>query len=408
MQVEDALGSGLLHLGVEVDVVPGAVLTLVLHLAGDEVPARLDAERAGHVHEEHIPRTGEGTAVLEDADRALGDLPDSGIVDDLDIVFGPLDERGGILQGRLFLCRKILQEELLVGHQELVGNALKDNGFRGIVGIFQDLRGDVVQVLAAQAAEDFAGPLVGMVRKELPYHLVIAHRAHQEGIALLHESVHVGVPERIFIGKTPVVGSPLLRSDLGEHHVFWRRHDVDSLRFDGMTGGELQRHLLIFTERHFAVAVKAVLLGPSQHVPETCAEEGPALGIGVFAERRIELGVIVDHEPNPGPCGRSAVRTEHLDVHLRRFGVVVYEVDFGVVGAFQHRLFRAFVTAEYLGVHEHGAGSWGVEPAQVEHRLGLAGPQEPPFAVRPGLYPGMVVVGMRPARGVHLAGRDAH
>ena len=59
-------------------------------------------------------------------------------------------------------------------------------------------------------------------------------------------------------------------------------------------------------------------------------------------------------------------------------------------------------------MHQHSAAGWGVEPPQVEHRFRLAGPEEMPPSVGPGLDPGVVVVGVRPARRVNLPGRDTH
>ena len=57
---------------------------------------------------------------------------------------------------------------------------------------------------------------------------------------------------------------------------------------------------------------------------------------------------------------------------------------------------------------EHGAGGGGVEPAQVHHGLGLAGADKVPCSVGPGLYPGVVALGMGPAGRINLAGRDTH
>ena len=65
------------------------------------------------------------------------------------------------------------------------------------------------------------------------------------------------------------------------------------------------------------------------------------------------------------------------------------------------------IIAEDAGMQQHRTANRGVEPRHVEAWLRLAGTQEIPFAIHPGLHPGMVVVGMRPAGGIDLAGRDA-
>ena len=57
---------------------------------------------------------------------------------------------------------------------------------------------------------------------------------------------------------------------------------------------------------------------------------------------------------------------------------------------------------------QHRAGGGGVEPAQVQHGLRLAGAQEPPLSVGPGFHPGVVAFRMGPTRGINLTGRNPH
>ena len=64
--------------------------------------------------------------------------------------------------------------------------------------------------------------------------------------------------------------------------------------------------------------------------------------------------------------------------------------------------------AEGAAVDQHGPGGGGVEPAPVQHRLRLAGPQEAPLALTQHLHPGVVVVAVGPAGGVHLPGGQTH
>ena len=64
--------------------------------------------------------------------------------------------------------------------------------------------------------------------------------------------------------------------------------------------------------------------------------------------------------------------------------------------------------AEGAAVDQHGPGGGGVEPAPVQHRLRLAGSQEAPLALAQHLHPGVVVVAVGPAGGVHLPGGQAH
>ena len=96
-------------------------------------------------------------------------------------------------------------------------------------------------------------------------------------------------------------------------------------------------------------------------------------------------------------CGADYVTVFHRHGERSACGIVRNHVDFGVVGRGFHHLLRAVVITEDLGVHQHSAAGRGVEPPQVEHRFRLTGPEEMPPSVGPGLDPGVVVVGVRPA-----------
>ena len=60
--------------------------------------------------------------------------------------------------------------------------------------------------------------------------------------------------------------------------------------------------------------------------------------------------------------------------------------------------------AEGAAVDQYGPGGGGVEPAPVQHRLRFTGAQEAPPALAQHLHPGVVVVAVGPAGGVHLPG----
>ena len=68
---------------------------------------------------------------------------------------------------------------------------------------------------------------------------------------------------------------------------------------------------------------------------------------------------------------------------------------------------RMAAGGKQAGVDEHGAPRRGIEPAAVELRLRLTGAQKPPAAAAQRLHPGMVVIAVRPARGIDLPGGDA-
>ena len=87
---------------------------------------------------------------------------------------------------------------------------------------------------------------------------------------------------------------------------------------------------------------------------------------------------------------------------------MVDHVNLGVAWCHAHHLLGTVVVAKSLGVHQHTARGTFVKPSQIQHWLRLAGTQEVPFAISPGLYPCMVIIGMRPTRRINLTGRNTH
>ena len=146
----------------------------------------------------------------------------------------------------------------------------------------------------------------------------------------------------------------------------------------------------------------------TQHVAQSCRQRRLSPAVGRFARHGEELGVIVKFELHGRTLHGAARRVGDRHGERSACGIVRNHVDFGVVGRGFHHLLRAVVITEDLGVHQHPAAGRGVEPPQVEHRFRLAGPEEMPPSVGPGLDPGVVVVGVRPAGRVDLPGRDAH
>ncbi len=150
------------------------------------------------------------------------------------------------------------------------------------------------------------------------------------------------------------------------------------------------------------------LRGPDQRVAAAGDERGAPLPVGRLRGDRVELGVVVDLVLHAGAGHGRTLGVDHADGRRGRRRVVVGDVDLGEELRAAHHLLGSLVAAEDVGVKQHGAAGRGVEPPQVEHRLGLARPEEVPLPVGPRLDPGVVVVGVGPARGVDLAGGDAH
>ena len=86
--------------------------------------------------------------------------------------------------------------------------------------------------------------------------------------------------------------------------------------------------------------------------------------------------------------------------------IVVDDIDLGVGRSIPDNFLWSVVATKGLRVDEHGTGNGSVEPREIEHRLRLAGSEEEPLAIYPSFYPSMVVIGVRPARGIDLASGD--
>ncbi len=166
--------------------------------------------------------------------------------------------------------------------------------------------------------------------------------------------------------------------------------------------------MVLFAQIQFVEGVIIALFCPDQQVAEPRVELGAAILVGFHLCQRVIFGVIVQFEAHGGVFGGQVVFVIYRDICRGRVGVVGEQVDAGVVRCALVDLFGTFVAAEDIGVYHHGAcGNIG-EPAHVEGGGGFAGAEEVPFAIDPDLDPGVVVVAVRPARGVALAGGDAN
>ena len=151
--------------------------------------------------------------------------------------------------------------------------------------------------------------------------------------------------------------------------------------------------------------------GVHQHGAEPELDGGTAVLVGGQLGDRREFGHIEQFKAHVGTGHGGAVGIGHRDGQSggRRVGgreVLQYR---GPLPAGRRRNIdrSGRVIAEHAGVNQHRAGRRTVEPSAVQPLLGLAGPHETPDAVDHRLNPGMVVVAMRPTRGVHLTRGDA-
>ena len=160
------------------------------------------------------------------------------------------------------------------------------------------------------------------------------------------------------------IGLFLFVRHFGGNRAVYRRDDIERDGFDvAWFLVEGDRHVIVFAERHLAVAELAVFGRPYQHVAFTGGEESLAIRIGFLVSDRVELGIVVDLELHIGSSGRQAVLVYDGDRRFGGRGIIVDHVDLGVAVGYVHHLFRPVVFAEYLRVHQHTAISRPVEPS---------------------------------------------
>ena len=226
---------------------------------------------------------------------------------------------------------------------------------------------------------------------------------------LCGERGDIGVADGVFAVEAAVVFRALGGRHLRQIRALGRGNDVDG-KGEFVADRVIQRHrrLRLPPERDLPDAEPPVADGRDEHVAQSCRQRRLSPAVGRFARHGEELGVIVKFELHGRTLHGTARRVGDRHGERSACGIVRNHIDFGVVGRGFHHLLRAVVITEDLGVHQHPAAGRGVEPPQVEHRFRLAGPEEMPPSVGPGLDPGVVVVGVRPAGRVDLPGRNAH
>ena len=222
------------------------------------------------------------------------------------------------------------------------------------------------------------------------------------------EGRNVGRADGVFNSKAAHILSGSLCRHLRQIVLANGRCDVHLAEVNaGSLAVECNHRFFVFPYREFYEAIVCSVRSPSQHVAQAGCDSGLAFGVGAGGLYGVELSVVVELELKVSVGNSIAFLVHHLDDGLLHGGVVACHVDFCVARSVAHHILRSVVATKHFGVHQHTARSRLVEPAQIENGLGLAGAEEIPFAVYPGLHPGVVVVGVSPARRVNLAGGNA-
>ena len=273
--------------------------------------------------------------------------------------------------------------------------------------------------------------LFAVVLQEFDDFRMVALAAVDHVVKLIRSEVFVLVFCRLRLGGEGLsvgfahfvlLGHPLLASQLrgGTHIVVQRlahrRNDIESLnqiacgRHPWVRAfvAQNQHQMVLLAQVELSVGIVVALFCPNQQVAESGVEFCTAVFIGFHLCKGVIFCIIVEFEAHGGVFGGQMALVIDGDISRGGVGVVGEQVDAGVVRRALVDLFGTFVAAEDVGVHHHRACGGIGEPAHIEFGIGLAGPEEPPFAIHPNLHPGVVVVAVRPTRGVALAGGNAH
>ncbi|CDE85959.1 unknown [Prevotella sp. CAG:891] len=284
---------------------------------------------------------------------------------------------------------------------------------------------EVAQVLVGEGFEQAQRGVVRTGFEQIKKRLPVAtrfhgQRAHTGKVELqaaakfgcasgVGKGVNVGGADGILVGHAAAVAFGHGRRNVGQVVVATWRNKVER-RGKGVAGAmrEFQVELRCLSGSELRKTITALVGSPHHHVAQPGENRGTTLGIGFGALHGVKFAVIVYFKIHLRTGYGASLFVDHRDSGTRCLGIVGRDVDFGIaIGACNHIL-GSVVSAKHLGVHEHTARGRLVEPSQVQHGFGFAGPEKIPFTVDPGLNPGVIVVGMCPARSVHLTRRNAH
>ena len=382
-------GNAFFRPAAQVYVHPGLALA-VLRLARDFVQAGGIAEGPAESHVEDIAAERVRTPGLPDGGRGGEELLGVASFHQGDAVPDPAGHGIRAVQARSDARSRHRAPEGPQGFQAHAGREEEGVGRAPVGGehVVQHLPGHVAAVFGGEHAQQEA-----------------AHfRVLREELVGIRVVMGMGGADGVFLGEAPAVRRVLFGGGAGGKGVLGRRDDVQ-------VGGENLAQAVVQAEGHglvggFGEAETIPFTGPDQQVAEARVQGRLPVGAGPVGGHGVEFGVVVDVERDRGAFhGLPAV--QHRDDGAAGGDIAADDVDLGVAGGALDDVFGAAVVAIDLGVEQQGAGDRAVEPGVVEGGRGFAGAHEMPLAVHPDLHPGVVVVGVGPARGIDLAGRDA-
>ena len=201
--------------------------------------------------------------------------------------------------------------------------------------------------------------------------------------------------DRILISESLQVLRSRLCRNLRNICFLWRRYDIK--RITETNGRKIKRtvhirsrslpvkpdghfsRLLAFltrqiclTERSLYKAILTILRSPNHHIALTCRKKGLAILSRIFRHDRTKLCIIIDFKIHSCTLYRLAVSINYREVDTGRGAIIVYQIDFCIVGRAEHYLFRSVIVAKRLRMHQHGSRCGSIKPCQIKHSLRFA------------------------------------
>ena len=149
-----------------------------------------------------------------------------------------------------------------------------------------------------------------------------------------------------------------------------------------------------------------VLRSPGHHVAAAHVKGSLTVPVGLVSSHRIVFAVIIDLELHTGPGHRLAGRIHDRHDAAPGRHIAADDIDFRIAGSPPDNVFIAVIVAEYFRMQDQRPGHGAGKPGHIEPGFRFAGAHELPFPVHIDLHPGVIVVGVGPARRIDLPGRD--
>ena len=175
-----------------------------------------------------------------------------------------------------------------------------------------------------------------------------------------------------------------------------RRHQIGCKKFRERRL-QFQHNGSLLTQIHLLQCNALPMPGADQQISGAGFKPGKTIPVGAGFPERIQLAIIDDLELHQGIGYAPAVGGDLYGKNPGA-GVAAGTVDGFIEGA----------ACPAFGIHQHGPGSRGGEPAPVQHGFRLTGTQIVPASVDPHLHPGVIVITMGPTGAIALPGGNAH